>query len=227
MLDLPIAYAFAAGLAASINPCGFVMLPAFAAYRLGMREGPRPLIPTLWAAVRLAFVATGGFVVVFAGAGLVLGLGGRALLGNFPWAGLAVGVILALLGLWLLVSGRSFGLGAAKRVHFRARGGVLGTFLFGVGYAVASLGCTLPIFFVVVGGALASEGLTGALILFVSYALGMGAVLTGVALATALSKGVLVRGLKAVVPYAERIGALMLIGVGLYLIYYWLPYVRS
>ncbi len=227
MLDLPVAYAFAAGLAASVNPCGFMMLPAFAAYRLGVQEGPRPLIPTLLAAVQLALVATGGFVVVFAAAGLVLGLGGRALLASFPWAGLGVGVILAALGVWLLVGGRSFGLAAAKRVQFRPRGGVLGTFLFGVGYAVASLGCTLPIFFVVVGGALSSEGLTGALILFVSYALGMGAVLTGVALATALSKGFLVRGLKAVVPHTERIGALMLIGVGLYLVYYWLPYVRA
>ncbi len=227
MFDLPLAYAFAAGLAASVNPCGFMMLPAFAAYRLGVQEGPRPLAPTLLAAAQLALVATVGFVVVFAATGVVLGLGGRALLASFPWAGLGVGVILAALGVWLLVGGRSLGLAAVRRVQFRPRGGILGTFLFGIGYAVASLGCTLPIFLVVVGGALSSDGLVPALATFVSYALGMGAVLTAVALATALSKGLLVRGLKAVAPYAERIGALMLIGVGLYLIAYWLPYVRN
>ncbi len=177
MFDLPLAYAFAAGLAASVNPCGFMMLPAFAAYRLGVQEGPRPLAPTLLAAAQLALVATVGFVVVFAATGVVLGLGGRALLASFPWAGLGVGVILAALGVWLLVGGRSLGLAAVRRVQFRPRGGILGTFLFGIGYAVASLGCTLPIFLVVVGGALSSDGLVPALATFVSYALGMGAVL--------------------------------------------------
>ncbi|MDP9371968.1 MAG: cytochrome c biogenesis protein CcdA [Chloroflexota bacterium] len=227
MPELPVAYAFAAGLAASVNPCGFVMLPAFAAYRLGVAEGSRPLLPTLLQALVLGLTATAGFLAVFTAAGLVLGLGGRALVTVFPWAGLGVGVVLALLGVWLLVSGRSFGLAAAKRVTFRPRGGPLGVFLFGVGYAIASLGCTLPVFFVAVAGALSSDGLGATLVLFVSYALGMGAVLTAVAIATALSKGLLVRALRAIVPHTERIGALMLIGVGLYLVYYWLPYVRA
>ncbi|MDP9371310.1 MAG: cytochrome c biogenesis protein CcdA [Chloroflexota bacterium] len=227
MFELPVAYAFAAGLAASVNPCGFAMLPAFAAYRLGVAEDRRPLLPTLAEAVGLALVATLGFVAVFAAAGLVLGLGGQALRAFFPLGGLAVGVVLAGLGVWLLGSGRSFGLAAAKRIRFRPRGGPLGGFLFGVGYAIASLGCTLPVFFVAVGGALSSDGLGAALVLFVSYALGMGAVLTAVAIATALSQGLLVRALRTLVPHTERIGALMLIGVGLYLVYYWLPYVRA
>lgn len=225
-LEVSLPYAFAAGLAASVNPCGFVMLPAFAAYRLGVAERKQPLLPLLGHAALLGLTATAGFIAVFAAVGLMLGLGGRALIALFPWAGLGVGVVLALLGLWLLISGRSFGFAAAKHVTFRPRAGWPGVFLFGVGYAIASLGCTLPVFFVVVGGALATEGLGTALISFISYALGMGAVLTAVAITTALSKGLLVRGLKAVVPYTERIGAVLLVGMGLYLIIYWWPHVR-
>jgi len=32
---LPVAYSFAAGLVAALNPCGFIMLPSFAALQLG------------------------------------------------------------------------------------------------------------------------------------------------------------------------------------------------
>lgn len=31
---LPVSYAFGAGMLASVNPCGFIMLPAFAAFYL-------------------------------------------------------------------------------------------------------------------------------------------------------------------------------------------------
>ena len=225
MIDVPIVYAFTAGLAASVNPCGFAMLPAFAAYRLGVRDPDEPLPTTLLRAVRLGLVATVGFVAVFAIVGVILSVGGRALIALFPWAGLSVGVILALLGIVLFLSNRSFGLGIAERVHVRPTGGMRGVLLFGIGYAIASLGCTLPIFFVVVGGALATSGLGAAVVLFISYGLGMGVVLTAVAIATALSKGVLVRGLRRVVPYIERVGALLLVGVGIYLISYWVHYV--
>ncbi len=36
MIEAPIALAFAAGLVATVNPCGFAMLPAYLAYFMGM-----------------------------------------------------------------------------------------------------------------------------------------------------------------------------------------------
>lgn len=225
MMTLPIIYAFTAGLAASVNPCGFAMLPAFAAYRLGVRDEDESLTITLLRAVRLGVVATIGFVTVFAIVGAIMSIGGRALIRLFPWAGLSVGVILIILGILLFLTNRSFGLGIAERVQIRSTGGMRGILLFGIGYAIASLGCTLPIFFVVVGSALTTSGLGAAVVLFISYALGMGVVLTAVAIATALSKGVIVRSLRRVVPYIERVGSVLLIGVGIYLVVYWLHYV--
>ena len=35
MIDAPLALAFAAGLVATVNPCGFAMLPAYLSYFVG------------------------------------------------------------------------------------------------------------------------------------------------------------------------------------------------
>ena len=36
MIDAPLAYAFTAGAVATVNPCGFAMLPAYLSYFLGI-----------------------------------------------------------------------------------------------------------------------------------------------------------------------------------------------
>ncbi len=88
-------------------------------------------------------------------------------------------------------------------------------------YAVGSLSCTLPIFLVVVGGSLAGQSLTASLGQFISYALGMGTILVGVTIGSALFQGSVARWLRKAIPYVHRASALFLIGAGGYLIYYW------
>jgi hypothetical protein len=61
-----------------------------------------------------------------------------------------------------------------------------------------------------------------ALALFIASALGMGAILSVVALATALIKSAVVQWLLAATSYyyVDRVGALLLIAAGGYLVYY-------
>ncbi|HWP29912.1 MAG TPA: cytochrome c biogenesis protein CcdA [Chloroflexota bacterium] len=222
MSEVPFAFAFAAGLLATVNPCGFIMLPAFVAHQLGAREPgfhAQPLLVRGARAAWVAAVATSGFVTVFAGAGAVFALGGRVLLQLVPWAALAIGLVLVAVGVSGLL-GKTVVLRLPDLAPTGPARGLLALFLFGIGYAIASLSCTLPIFLVVVGSALAAGGLVAAVGLFLAYALGMGAVLWVVALATALLKGVVVQWLVALTPYVERLGALLLIAAGAYLVYY-------
>jgi cytochrome c biogenesis protein CcdA len=100
--------------------------------------------------------------------------------------------------------------------------GIKTYFIFGIGYGLASLGCTLPIFLVVVGSAIKSQGFTNGLFQFFSYALGMGAVLTSLALSIAVFKGGLATYLRRLLPYMERIAGVLLLLSGTYQIYYWL-----
>ena len=41
MIDAPLALAFASGMVATVNPCGFAMLPAYLGYFLGLEGQDR------------------------------------------------------------------------------------------------------------------------------------------------------------------------------------------
>ncbi len=228
MISFPLAYAFAAGMAATVNPCGFVMLPTLVSFYLGMKDAAFAE-SSAWrraaSGLGLGVAATAGFVALFALVGAIVSAGGHALVTVFPWFGFGIGAILVLVGVWLFGSGRSLGIGALHQLQPPLRRGPVGLFLFGVAYGAASLSCTLPIFLVVVGGALATSGLAAGILQFISYTLGMGTVLVVVSVATALSKGVVVQGFRSLLPVVERLGAVLLIGAGLYLVVYWWPQV--
>lgn len=221
---LPIGYAVVAGMVATINPCGVLLLPSLVAYYLGKGETSARGWTRAGRSLLLAGMATVGFVVIFAAVGLIVGAGGLALGAAFPVGGMLVGAALVLLGAWLALSGREFGLLAAGRAMGRVKlsqdpGSM---FLFGVAYAVASLACTLPVFLVVVGTALAAGGVLAGVAQFVGYALGMGMVLTVVILAAAFFQGLVTQQVRRLVPYVHRASAAFLIGAGIYLIHYWL-----
>lgn len=222
---LPFGYAYGAGMVAAVNPCGVLLLPSLVAYYLGGGEAAEL---RWWERAAKAFLlgamATVGFVVLFAGVGSVFALGGRALSAYFPVGGLAVGVMLASLGAWMVATGHTLGLSRAGAAMGAVRLGadVRSLLVFGVAYGVASLACTLPVFLVVVGTALTGAGLLPAIGQFVGYALGMGTMLTAVTVAAAFFRGTVSRSLRWLAPYVHRAAAALLLGAGIFLIHYWL-----
>jgi cytochrome c-type biogenesis protein len=224
--DLPIVWAFGAGLLASVNPCGFVLLPSYIALYLGTNEQgfqEQATIQRLVRAVFLGLMVTLGFVVIFSVVGVVFTLGGRALIQVTPWASGGIGLVLIAFGIAMLF-GRALHLPFALPTLQPRGQGLSAAFMFGIAYAVASLSCTLPIFLVIVGGTLALQGGGVGLMLFVSYALGMGTVLVALTLGAALFKNVVARYLRAALPYVERASAVLLVGAGAYLVAYQLYY---
>ena len=216
--------AFGAGVVASVNPCGFIMLPTYLSLQLGTQEsGYRAASPLrrALAAVRIAAAVTAGFVAVAAPVGAVVALAGQALGPVLPYAATAVGAGMAALALWLLITGRTIGIAAASRVHVTPRRNTGNALLFGMSYSIASLSCALPIFLLVVSTALTAGSLLVTLAQFVSYALGMGVVITAVTLAAALLRDTLAQRLRALLPVANHVGVLFLLGAGVYLVYYW------
>ncbi len=224
---LPFGYAFAAGMVASVNPCGFFILPTFAAYYVGgdvegAAPGSAPSTPMgLTRGVLAGLSATAGFVVLFSAIGLVIDAGGRAITTVFPWAGFTIGIVLTLLGLWLLVTGRTFGLMFANKVQAPIGRSLPSFFLFGIAYGTSSLASPLPVFLVVVGTSLANKGIISAMTQFVSYGLGMGVILIIIAVAASTLKTAFVNSLRGLLPYVHRLSALFLLGAGAYMIFYW------
>ncbi len=221
---LPFGWAFAAGMVSSVNPCGFFILPAYLSYQLGTEEAGfhgSSALQRGTKALLVGLVATSGFLTIMAIVGYLVAAGGQQLVRVFPYAGVTIGGALAALGVWLLLTGRSFGIAAAKRVSVTPERSLRNVFLFGIAYAVGSLSCTLPVFLLVVGSSLATRGLAGSFAQFISYALGMGSILIAVTVGAALFRGAVARSLRLIMPHITRMSALFLVGAGLYLVYYW------
>lgn len=220
---LPVSYAFGAGMVATVNPCGFIMLPSFAAFYLADGGAPSERAGgRLLRAAQMGLLITAAFVVTFGIVGALLTAGGRAVVAWTGWAGLLIGVALAALGVVHLLWRRPLLPGAFSRVRVARSTSVGGVLLFGTAYAVVSLGCTLPIFMAVAGGVFTGDGSYIASVQqFLHYALGMGVVLTVITVGVALIREQTVRLVSRALPYVEVVGNLALIFAGSYLVWYW------
>ena len=224
----PLGFAFAAGMASAVNPCGFAMLPAYLGLYLGANEQAgyqTHSFQRLLRALLVGAVVTSGFVLLFGIVGVVIGAGARSVIDIIPWLGLAVGVLLTFAGSWLLWGGKLYsGLAvrAAGRIGNPAQVSVRGYFLFGLSYGMASLSCTLPIFLVVVVTTLTVSGVAAAIRQFVLYALGMGLVVMALTVGMAFFKGAAVRALQKTLRYFPPFSGGLMIAAGSYIVYYWL-----
>ena len=223
----PLGFAFGAGLAAAFNPCGFAMLPAYMGLYLGVGEDDNtPFLAHIGKALLIGGSVTLGFILLFAAAGAVIGLGARSVVGSvLPWIGLGIGVLLTLAGAWLLGGGKLYtALAQQMSAKFGDPGqaNIRGYFIFGLAYGLASLSCTLPIFLAVIGSSFAHMNIWAAFAQFILYALGMGAVIITLTLGIALFKGAMVGGMRKVMPYIQPIGTWLMLIAGTYIVFYWL-----
>ena len=226
---LQVGYAFGAGMVSAVNPCGFAMLPAYLSLFLGAEDlqfQQRSWFYRLGKAFGITAVVTAGFGLLFGLIGILVSVGGVYLTGIMPWISVIIGAILVLLGIWLLLGNHLIfdtflrigtQIGDPRTISIR------GFFLFGIAYGMTSMSCTLPVFLVVVGSSLTSDNVMTGLLQFFWYMLGAGTVLLILTLGMAFLKGKTVVGtMKRFAPFVHTISALLLIGAGLYIGYYWL-----
>jgi len=225
VLMLPVGFAFSAGMMATVNPCGFALLPAYIGLYLGGDSSDSQKLATwnkLTKALTISAAVTLGFIVLFGTVGLMAGIGVRLLVKVLPWAGLLIGAAMVAIGLWIL-GGKNklyvgWGARISSRINLQGNGGVRSYFLFGIAYGIASLSCTLPMFLISIGSSIAGGMLVNGLV----FALGMGVVLTVLTVGTALFKGIVAVYMSRAVPYIERAGAAVIVLAGAFVIFYWI-----
>lgn len=207
--------ALAAGMVATVNPCGFAMLPAYLGYFLtGEAGASKSRVATV------ALVISAGFLVVFATAGTLIAIGLRAVVSLIPWLALAIGLGLVVVGLGQI---------AGKRLLPYVRGpsgarkesSLKGMFVFGVAYAVASLSCTLPIFLSLVGTAVAASSSSQALLIFLMYGLGMAIVVSGLTVLVAGGRRTLVERMRSLGRRVDLIAGWVMLAAGVFIVWYW------
>jgi cytochrome c biogenesis protein CcdA len=219
MLVGPIAFAFGAGMVATVNPCGFAMLPAYISLML-TGEGESGSRAGVISGLKIGLIVTGVFVATFGVVGIIFEYITTEIVSTVSWVALAIGLLLAAAGIAVL-AGRHLPL---RIIQFTPKtdGSNTSIALFGVAYALASVSCTLPIFLSVITAATTADNPAESFSVFTAYGLGMGSVLVALAVAVATSREAVVRRMRAVMPYVERIGGWLLLISGLFVFYYWL-----
>ena len=194
-----LALAVVAGMVATVNPCGFAMLPAYLA--LVARDN-------LTRAFMSGLVMTAGFVTFFGLFGLLVTPLAGTLKRYLPFVTVVIGVGMLVVGV-LLVIGKDLYLKLPKLQA--APKSLWSMYGYGVAFAIASLSCAIGPFLAVVGASLQTGGVA-----FLAYALGMGLVVT----ALAVAGSVLAPQIRKLLPHVGRIGGVVLVVVGAYVTYY-------
>ena len=220
--------AFVTGMLATVNPCGFAMLPVFLAFYVGSGPDAGPARRPLLAGLRAGAAVSAGFAVVFSLTGLLVAAGLRAVVGVLPWAAVGIGAVLIAVGV-VLASGRQVSTGRldlsrlAPTRSTASGTGVRAMVGYGVAYAVASLSCSLALLTAVAAQAAATGSAVGLLGVFGAYAAGSSTVLALLAVTAALARDSLSRSVRRVLPVAGRLGGVALVLAGAYLVTYWAP----
>lgn len=222
-----VGLAFAAGMIAALNPCGFAMLPAY--LTLVIRDDATGRLSAVARALMATAAMALGFLTVFGLFGMLTVSVASTLQRYVPYATVIIGFSLVALGVWLLC-GRELKIlswdpyGGSGRLAPTARLGSM--YGYGVGYAIASLSCTIGPFLAVTGGSLRGGSAAAGVMVYVAYAAGIALVVGVLAVAVALASSALVDRLRRVLPYVNRLSGVVLVLVGLYVGYYGLYEIR-
>jgi cytochrome c-type biogenesis protein len=211
----------AAGAAAVFNPCGFAMLPAYLTSFVSAGEtAAKPLPIRLLAAVKVGAAVTAGFALVFGIIGFaVAGVREFVVSDAGPWMTLVIGIALFVLGIAMLRGFTPKFTMPTVQTNTASKTS-RAMFLYGVSYALVSLGCTIGPFMAQVANAASGRTLGERVLGFVMYALGMGIVVIVLTMAVALAQQGFIRNMRKVLPYINRISAGLLLLTGAYLVYY-------
>ena len=221
MIEGPFAIAFGAGLVATMNPCGFAMLPAYLSYFMGLNDNEETNRATsLRRALVIGGVMSGAFLLVFGLFGLVITAGFRTVIDWIPYIALGIGGLIVVLGVAML-RGYELTVALPKAKRAKKGQGLRGVFGFGLSCGVASLSCTLPVFLAVVATQLTAASFVSGVATFVVYGVGMSIMLVGVTVALAFGKQTMVKRLRNSARYINRVSGAVLIIAGGYILWFW------
>lgn len=217
-----IGLAFAAGLVAALNPCGFVMLPAYLLLVVrGRQSGEERGLASIGRALVATVGMALGFLTVFGLFGALTISAATTVQRYLPYATVLIGVVLVALGGWLL-AGRELTALTPRPLAVRwaptVRVGSM--YGYGVSYALASLSCTIGPFLAVTGAGLRGGSIVGSVAIYLAYIAGLTLVVGVLAVAVATASSALTDRIRRILPFVSRISGAVLVLVGLYLGYY-------
>jgi cytochrome c-type biogenesis protein len=213
---------FIRGMVAAVNPCGFILLPTYLMYFLGLQGTmPGTQRATMRRAVIVSAAVSTGFLSVFLIAGLISWQFTSWINENAKYATGAIGVVLLVLGVAML-----FGYKLPFMTPRLDAGGdgprqtVGAMFVYGIAYAVASIGCTIGLFIATVFSTSERDGVLAGVGNMLAYGAGMALLVSALTIALASANTGLLKLLRGSLQYVDRIAAGFVVLSGCYLLWY-------
>lgn len=219
--DSPLSLAalgFLAGVGAFFAPCAFALFPGYVSYYLtASGEGSSAA-----RSLGLGLACAAGAVLFFALVGIAITLVGGVvspyLIATKPVIALgvvALGVV-QVLDIRMPSLALPFGVAAARGMPVG-----VAVFLYGFGYALASTGCTLPLYVSITVLPLTSGFSGAALLTFLAFASAMAVLMLATTLLVGLAKQQILAAFQPWTVWIKRASGGVLILAGLYLGYYY------
>ena len=204
---------FLAGVISSASPCVLAMIPLVIGFVSGYSEGsPKK-------AIQYSLVFTLGLTITFTILGVIAGALGRLFgdVGGF-WKYVLPPVAI-ILGLFLLGVFK-FNVGMSQR-FMPKRKALLGAFLMGLFFGIVASPCATPVLAVILTFAATQKRIAYSGGLLLAYALGHWILVLGAGISAGFAQRVLEsKGIANFSNYSKKVGGLLLIGAGVYLLVY-------
>jgi len=220
-LEGNFAYSFILGVMAAVNPCGFVLLPTYLLYYLGteLNRGDESRSTTLRRGLSVGTAVSSGFVGLFIVVGVISRAFTTVIRDNAKYAALVIGIALVVMGIAMLRGWKPPI--AQPDVSIQRKRTFWNMFLFGIVYAVASIGCTIGLLTSVILGSIGRDGFVAGVISIALYGLGMGLLVVSLTVALAFARVGLVSTVKRGFRWFDKVTAVFVILTGAYLSWYW------
>jgi len=212
------ALGFLAGIGGFFAPCAFALFPGYVSYYLSASGDTGSVRRSLG----LGLACAAGSALFFALVGIAITVVGGAISPYLIAAKPAIALAVVVLGVVQVLDVRMpslalpLGVTAARGVPV-----ALAVFLYGFGYALASTGCTLPLYVSITVLPLTSGFSGAALLTFLAFASAMAILMLVTTLLVGLAKQQLVARFQRWTGWVKRASGIVLILAGFYLGYYY------
>lgn len=212
-----LSFSFLAGLQAFFAPCSIALIPAYVGYYVRERAGSHNRVQELLFGLKAGAFASLGLLSVYSVFGVIFAILGRIIAPIMPWIELGTGAVLLFMGTSALL-GYEFAIRPPVVFQVKSDGGRR-FYFFGLAYALGAIGCTLPIFLLVIFQALAQGGALGGFVSFVVYAIAMVSLMIVFSLIAAVSKTAISRFMTKYMLVIQKSAGVLILFAGIYMLY--------
>ncbi|SHG51353.1 cytochrome c-type biogenesis protein [Salegentibacter echinorum] len=214
-----IGFSFLQGVLAFLAPCAVALLPGYIlAFISRNPESGSKVSTRLARGFKLASLSILGILLIYSIAGAMIVMAGQFLKDYMKWITVVMGAILILLGILMLL-GKSISF-SFNIQNSNPKTEAIEAFIFGIGYAIGALGCLFPLFLIVATQAMAAETIWEGSSYILAYFSGISIMMILTILLAIFAKNLLLQNLRKILPYMEKITAVLLVFAGVYVIYY-------